>query len=184
MTRTTPKLGDGTDILVRRLAIGDGPALQRFNASLSEASRSRFLPHAYDGDTLARIIDRAQRETDRTYVALAGDSIAGYFFLWDFQDPVPVLGIGIADAWQGQGLGPRFMKILIDDAKSAGRDGIELTTLPENGRAFALYRKMGFEHTGDTDNVAGDGRVVRERVMFLALKPGAKPPDRSFGPPV
>lgn len=174
----------GTEIRVRPLRQGDGPLLQTFNARLSAATRNRFLPHAYDDDTVARVIARAESGEDRVYIALAGDAVAGYFFLWEFKDPVPVLGIGIADAYHGQGLGPTFMEFLIEDAKAAGRDGIELTTVPGNERAFALYRKVGFEHIRDADNIAGDGRVVKEHVMFLPLKPGATPPDREFKPPV
>jgi hypothetical protein len=43
---------------------------------------------------------------------------------------------------------------------------------------------VGFELVGEVDNVAGDGRVVREYRMFLALQPGARPPAREFKPPV
>ena len=184
METTVLTARDGTAILVRRLAAGDGPALRAFNDALSDASRNLFLPHAYDHPTLDRIIARADGGIDQTYIALCADVVVGYFFLWDFNDPVPVLGIGIADAWQGQGLGQQFLDILIRDARASGRDGVELTTVPDNERAFALYRSLGFAHTGDTDNIAGDGRVVRERVMFLALKPGATPPSRVFKPPV
>jgi ribosomal protein S18 acetylase RimI-like enzyme len=178
------KTRDGKNILLRPLVIGDGPALQQFNATLSEASRNLFLPHAYDDDTLAHIIERAEKGTDYTVIALAGETIVGYAFLWDFQDPVPVLGIGLVDNYQGQGLGKPLMEHLIDTARNAGATGIELTTVPNNERAFALYCKVGFEHTGNADNIAGDGRVVQERVMFLALRPGAIPPEREFKPPV
>lgn len=177
-------MGEEMDITIRPLASGDTEALQKFNAAFSDETRSRFLPHAYDGETLARIIARAESGIDRAYVALAGDVVVGYFFLWEITSSVPVLGVGVADGWQGKGLGRRFMEILIGDAKTAGCSGIELTTLPENERAFALYRAMGFDHVGDADNVAGDGRVVRERVMFLPLIPGANAPQRHFGPPV
>jgi RimJ/RimL family protein N-acetyltransferase len=73
---------------------------------------------------------------------------------------------------------------LIDDARAAERLGIELTTVPGNERAFQLYRRAGFIHLGDVDNVAGDGRVVREHRMFLPLQAGASPPARHFGPPL
>lgn len=175
---------NGATIEVRPLADGDAPLLARFNAELSEASRGCFLPHAYDAETLAAIIARTEQGADRAYIALADGDIAGYFFLWEFEMDVPVLGVGIADVWQNQGLGRRFLEILIGDARCAGRMGIELTTLPDNARAFALYESLGFVHIGDTDNVAGDGRTVRERVMFLALQPDAAPPERNFGPPV
>jgi len=169
---------------VRPVGHGDGPLLQRFNAGLSPATRRLFLPHAYDSATLERAIERAAAGDDRTYLALDGGTVAGYFFLWEFRAAVPVLGIGIADAYHGQGLGEAFMKILIADARATGRDGIELTTVPGNERAFALYRKMGFEHIRDANNVAGDGRVVRVHVLFLPLASGATPPERDFMPPL
>jgi ribosomal protein S18 acetylase RimI-like enzyme len=184
MSETRIKSRQGVDIFVHRVSAGDAPRLKAFDASLSEATRSFFLPHAYDDETLEQIIARAIAGADRAYLALSGDTVAGYFFLWEFTEPVPVLGVGITDAFQGQGLGAHFMELLIADAREAGRDGIELTTVPGNQRAFALYRKMGFEHIRDANNIAGDGRVVREHVMFLPLKPGAMPPDREFKPPV
>ena len=41
---------------MRPLSEGDGPALQRFNAGLSEQTRSTFLPHGYDEITVANYI--------------------------------------------------------------------------------------------------------------------------------
>ncbi|MBG85320.1 MAG: hypothetical protein CMO80_00255 [Verrucomicrobiales bacterium] len=173
----------GERIGAERLKTGDGPALQAFNASLSDDVRARFLPHAYDDETVARMIARAEADDDRAYVLRVNDAIVGYFFLWNFMQPVPLLGIGLADEFQGKSLGPQMMKVLIDDAKDAGRDGIELTTVPENEAAFKLYRIMGFEHLGEVENIAGDGRKVIERLMFLPLKPGAEPSGHSPKPP-
>jgi len=175
---------DGRDVIVRPLAEGDGNLIHQFDAHLSPETRAYYFPHAYDESTLEKIVQRAVTGKDRAYLAIDQDTVAGYFFLWEFDKPIPVLGIGIADAYQGLGLGRAFMNILIEDAQSAGRDGIELTTVPKNVRAFALYRKLGFVHTRDTDNVAGDGRIVREHVMFLPLREGATAPIRNFEPPV
>ena len=159
-----------------------GP-LQRFNAELSNRTRSVFLPHAYDTATLTKYAARNRSGKDRAFVLCRRDEVVGYFFLWDFDQPVPVLGIGLADAWQRQGLGEPMLRLLINDAREAGRDAIELTTMPANERAFRLYLRVGFELVGEVDNVAGDGRIVRERRMILALKPGVRPPERSFRPP-
>lgn len=184
MSRLTLTTRSGKELPVQRLAAEHAAALPMFHAKLSSASRGTFTPHAYDPETVSVYIRRSEADEDRIYVALSGDEIVGYFFLWEFQEPIPLLGIGLADAFQGEGLGAQMMTILIDDAKAAGRDGIELTTMQHNDRAFALYRKMGFEHVGDVDNVTGDGRHVVERKMFLALKAGAKPSTREFRPPV
>jgi ribosomal protein S18 acetylase RimI-like enzyme len=175
---------DGETLTVRRLQSGDAAGLRAFADGLSERTRSLFLPHTYDGDRLAKVMERAEADMDRVYVALSGERVAAYFFLWNFGDPVPVLGIGLADDYQARGLGEQLVQILIDDARAGDRDGIDLTTLVTNRIAFAFYRNMGFQYLGDVNNVAGDGRIVKERRMFLVLKPDAQPPEREHKPPV
>lgn len=174
----------GDRLAVCRLGGTDPAALQRFFARLSPATRTVFLPHATDHAALARAAERDRLGLDRSYVLASGAEVVGYFFLWEFDQPVPLLGLGLVDAWQGQGLGGPMLGRLIDDARAAGRLGVELTTVPGNVRAFQLYRRAGFIHLGDVDNLAGDGRIVREHRMFLPLQPGAQPPERHFGPPV
>jgi ribosomal protein S18 acetylase RimI-like enzyme len=174
---------DGAVLHVFRLSGADIAPLQRFDAGLSACTRGVFLPHAYDEPTLLRYVQRNLEGRDRAYVLRCRADVAGYFFLWEFDQPVPVLGIGLADVWQGQGLGEAMLRVLIGDARAAGRDAIELTTMPANERAFQLYRRVGFELIGEVENVAGDGRVVRERRMFLTLKPGVRPLVRAFKPP-
>jgi RimJ/RimL family protein N-acetyltransferase len=175
---------NGTALTVRRIAAADIAALQRFNAALSDETRSVFLPHNYDDATLAHCVARDQAGRDRTYVLCLGADIVGYFFLWEFDQSVPLLGIGLVDEWQRQGLGEPILRLLIDDARAADRDAIELTTVPTNERAFRLYERVGFVLVGEVDNIAGDGRVIRERRMFLPLKPGVQPAEREFKPPM
>lgn len=157
--------------------------IQRFDAGLSDRTRSVFLPHAYDAATLARYAARNRSGHDRAFVLCDQEDVVGYFFLWDFDQSVPVLGIGLADAWQGQGLGELILRLLINEARAAARDAIELTTVPTNKLALRLYLRVGFEFVGEVDNIAGDGRTVRERRMLLALKAGVRLPDRTFKPP-
>lgn len=116
-------------------------------------------------------------------MATAGPEVVGYAFLWEFDRPFPLLGLGVADARQGRGLGGALLDLLIDEARTAACDGLELTTVPANIRARRLYESRGFHVTGEVDNVAGDGRVVRELRMVLALRDGARPPERAFAPP-
>ena len=181
MESFTTRRGDLLDVC--RLGWAEPAALPRFFAGLTPATRAVFLPHAADDVTVARAAERDRLGLDRAYVLMAGGDVVGYFFLWDFDQPVPLLGLGLADAWQGKGLGGRMLGRLIADARTAGRLGVELTTVPSNARAFQLYRRAGFVHLGDVDNRAGDGRIVREHRMFLPLQRGAQPPERHFGPP-
>ena len=180
----TLKARNHQTLVVERLSRTEPAALARFHDALSPHSRGHFWPHAYDATTLDRLRERDACGNDRIYVLQAGVEVVGYFFLWEFTDPVPVMGIGLADAWQGQGLGAPMIGVLVDDARATGRRGIDLTTATTNDRALRLYQKVGFILSGEIDNLSGDGRVTRERRMFLPLQPGATPPVRDFKPPV
>jgi len=175
---------DGQTLTVRRLVNTDGAALQRFDRDLSAETRRRFLPHGYDDDTVRKALARSERGDDYILGMFDGVRLVGYFFLWYARDRVPLLGVGLLDEFQHRGLGRRMMGLLIEEAKSTGREGIELTTMQDNDNAFALYRKMGFEYLGDVDNQTGDGTIVVERAMFYRIKDGAAPMDKAHAPPV
>ena len=177
-------LANGDSLLIRSLCAGDEDRLRRFDAELSPTSRGFFIPHAYDEATLARVMERAAAGEDLIYLALAGTDVAAYFFLWHIRQPIPTLGIGIADAYQNQGVGRQMLTLLIEDARALQRDGIDLTTMLTNERAFALYQKMGFRYLGNVDNTTGDGHVITERWLFLPLKPDSHPCSHSHQAPV
>ncbi len=177
-------LKDGRVVTYRKLQRGDERKLMQFNDELSEESRRLFTPHKYDEQTIGRLIERAERGEDLIYIALDGDRIIGYFFLWWYNTPFPVLGIGILDDYQGLGLGKQMMERLLEDAKCAGCDAVELTTALDNKHAYALYEKVGFKCLGEVDNLAGDGRVIKEWWMYYPIKPGVVPPPREHKPPV
>ena len=175
---------DGAELSVRRLRAGDDAALQEFNRSLSPDSRFKFLPHQYDDATVAKALARSEAGDDLLLGAWDGGRLAGYFFLWYFHARVPLLGIGLLDAYQGRGLGIQMMEILIAEARGIGSEGIDLTTMQHNHSAFALYEKAGFKYYADVENVVGDGRIEIERAMFYEIKPGAKPMEGKHRAPV
>jgi len=175
---------DGQILTVRRLTPDDAAKLQQFNDDLSDTTRGKFLPHAYDDPTVAQALARNAADQDLLLGLFDGGRMVGYFFLWYFDRPTPLLGIGLLDAFQGSGLGKSMMQVLIDAARATDREGVELTTLPENDRAFALYQAVGFTYRGDVENVVGDGSVVTERAMFYEIKPGARGFEGEHAPPV
>ena len=181
---TTVTTRDGAELAVRPLRASDRDVLQTFNRELSDDSRRLFLPHGYDDATVAKALARSEARDDLTLGVFAGERLVGYFFLWYFTRPVPLLGIGLVDDFQGHGLGRNMMAILLDAARQSERDGVELTTCLDNKRAFALYEKVGFEHYADVQNMQGQGKWVTEHAMFYRIKPGAKPMDEPHQPPV
>ncbi|MGI6573976.1 MAG: GNAT family N-acetyltransferase [Fermentimonas sp.] len=175
---------DGNELIIRRLLKSDRRSLQEFGNSLSKKSTSTFLPHSYDDDTVSAILERSEAGEDLTLGLFNNDKMVAYFFLWYYTNPIPLLGIGILDEYQGKGFGKKLTQFLIDAARRSSRDGIELTTLPDNHRAYALYESLGFRHYADVNNLAGDGRIVTERAMFLQFNPAASPSVDLHKPPV
>jgi RimJ/RimL family protein N-acetyltransferase len=175
---------DPRRLAVRRLRRADAAALQRFNLELSEPSRRWFLPHPYDDSTVGRALARSEAGEDLTLGLFDGPRLVGYFFLWYVGRRVPLLGIGLVDDLQGLGLARPMLELLIAQAREAGCEAIELTTMLDNDRAFALYRKLGFEHFKDVENLQGNGEWVVERAMIYRLRPGAEPMQEPHRPPV
>ena len=58
-----------------------------------------------------------------------------------------VTEVGVACAWQGQGIGTALCRRLIARARGRGCKGIWLATEEENAAARALYRRVGGRET-------------------------------------
>ena len=182
--RTELVTRSGRKLQARRLAIGDSGALKRFYGELTPQSTKFFLAHGLDDVTLQKVMRRSATGEDLVLGLFDGARMVGYFFLWYFNAPVPLLGIGLVDAFHGQGLGRQMMELLIAEATEHGSAGIELTTQMDNDRAFALYQAVGFRHYGNVENLQGDGTLETERAMFYGIAPGAEPMDTPHAPPV
>ena len=168
----------GETLQARRLRPEDRQALRRFGESLSPATTGVFLPHHYDDATLDPILRRSQTGVDLTLGLFRGARLMAYFFLWYLDQPFPMLGIGLHDEVQGAGLGRQMLNLLVAEAARLGRDGVDLTTLPTNDRAFRLYLSVGFRHIGFVDNPRAGGGVTVERVLRYTLNPAAAAPGR------
>lgn len=177
-------LKDGRTLSYRSLQKGDEARLAAFNKALSKRSRSFFLPHAYDDESLKKAIRRAENNEDAAFIALDGERVAAYWFLWWFNTDFPVLGIGILDEYHGQGLGSMLMDHLIKLARESGCRAIELTTALDNKAGKALYEKKGFIALGQVDNTSGDGRITKEWHMYYPIESGVIPPPRVHDFPV
>lgn len=182
--KRTLRTRTGLALTARRLCRRDAAALQQFNRELSGPSRRWFLPHPYDDDTVSRALQRSQAGEDLTLGLFDGSRMVGYFFLWYVRRRVPLLGVGLVDDFQAQGLGRPLMELLIEQGREAGCEAIELTTMLDNERAYALYEKCGFVHFRDVRNLQGNGQWVIERAMIYRIRPDAQPMTEPHQPPV
>lgn len=85
------------------------------------------------------------------------------------------LGMSVAAAWQGRGVGTMLMAALLDWAdRWMDLLRIELTVYTDNAHAIALYEKSGFVHEGTHRAYALRGGVYVDVHAMARLHP--KPP--------
>lgn len=130
---------------VRAVRAGDEAGMVQFGRQgLSDASRGKFAPFVWDSPELSseftKTIAKSTSKQDLHYVAEANGAIVAHAFLWSAQDEVPELGIAVADAWHGRGLGPALLLLLEVVAKREGRKALELTTMQNNEREYPVSK--------------------------------------------
>jgi GNAT superfamily N-acetyltransferase len=142
-------------------------ALQRFYNELSSGFRRLFRPMGWNMiyADCARICHDCAQGKRFDVVLRAGQKIVGWAFLAGMDRDVPSLGIGLAEAWCGKGYGRQLMERLIQEAKSRKKKGIALIHVKENEAAGALYRKCGFQVTGE--RTGGDGNAYWEMKLTI-----------------
>lgn len=71
----------------------------------------------------------AAEAAEETVEGKGGDVIVAQCFLWSACDPIPELGVAVADAWQGQGVGKAMLKMMELLARGLKKEALELTTM-------------------------------------------------------
>ena len=155
----TVRLRDGREVLVRPIQRGDERALCRFYDKLSRQSRAWFRPEAFTLSSARAVVLQAECDEGAWLVAetraalLRRRRIVGYaWFCRLHGDPIPFVGLAVADDYQGQGLGRTMLARLIGQARRAGEKQLQLNVYKDNARAIRLYEKVGFVMNGETDD--------------------------------
>lgn len=88
------------------------------------------------------------------------DCPIGYAILMLAAGEAHLLNLGIAHDWQGQGLGRKFLRHLIEVARQDNADMMFLEVRPSNKKAIELYLSEGFNEIGLRRNYypAANGR--------------------------
>ena len=110
-----------------------------------------------------------------SFVALALDEVVGWCEALPKKLPihrhVGVLGMGLVQAYRGQGIGRRLLQRTLDAARAGGLTRVELTVREDNPGAIALYEGLGFAAEGVQRNAFKvDGRY-HNLIMMAVLFP-------------
>ena len=128
---------------IRPVAPADVPALRQFFTGLSMQSRYQrfFGPIGTPNPPLLDLLAGGPSHVDAV-VATAGGVIIGHAMAADQICPDGEhrtdIGVVVADAWQGHGLGVALMRSMIDRAQRRGVRLVVMDVLHDNYRALAM----------------------------------------------
>jgi ribosomal protein S18 acetylase RimI-like enzyme len=131
-----------TAAAIRPARPADLAALRDFFAGLSAQTRYlRFFAPVTPGPAMLRLLSGG---TGSTYavVAACGEVIIGHAMAVDRIGPhdarMTGIGVVVADAWQGQGVGSALARALITSARARGVTSVEMDVLPANRQVLAM----------------------------------------------
>jgi L-phenylalanine/L-methionine N-acetyltransferase len=140
---------------IRRVTPDDAAAFARILGEPEVMFNTLQLPFPNEQKWKARLAEPAPLgSNDLSLVAERGGQVIGSAGLFGpgalvRRRHVALLGIAVAGAAQGQGVGTALMQALCDYADRWGQIlRIELTVFADNARAVTLYRRFGFEAEG------------------------------------
>ena len=162
---------------IRQARPNDLAALGDFFAGLSMSTRYlRFFAPVTPGPTMLRLLAGAAANVDAV-VAVRGGVIIGHAMGVDRVDPggarVTDVGVVVADAWQGRGIGAALTRALVTGARARGVTAVTMDVLGANQRALDMVRAHWPAAGGDrgTDGITfriGLGQGQRPRTGFAA----------------
>jgi len=89
----------------------------------------------------------------------------------DFPGAWHLVAMWVRPAARGLGIGRLLVQTVIDQAAASGAPSVLLWVFDANGRAKALYERMGFRATDRTDTRPGNPQDV-EHLMIRELRAG------------
>jgi [ribosomal protein S18]-alanine N-acetyltransferase len=91
----------------------------------------------------------AQPDTRHYLMAVDGShELVGYAGLAVYPDEACVQTLGVADAWQGRGVGTAMLRALLAEAAARRAPRVSLEVRADNERAQQLYARHGFQTVG------------------------------------
>jgi GNAT superfamily N-acetyltransferase len=136
------RAGGRTAAAIRPARPADLAALGDFFAGLSAQTRYlRFFAPVTPGPALLRLLSGGTG-TAYAMVATWGEVIIGHAMAADRAGPCSVrmteIGVVVADAWQGQGVGSALVRALITSAQARGVTSVAMDVLPANRPVLAM----------------------------------------------
>jgi len=168
----------GKEVIVTTLRESDLPDLLTYANNLiaedtcillSGAQLTKEFEKKYVDDT----IDAMQKRKKIHFIARIDGCLAASFEIRILplrKSHGGEIGISIAKAYRGQGIGKKCMELLIREAHNAGLRLLTLTCFAINTRALHMYTSLGFRKAGRIPGfLYYKGNYEDEVIMYLPL---------------
>jgi len=156
---TSWQMKSGTDVVLRPIRPEDEPAkYEMFFSSSPESLRTRFfyplkeIPHEFliyfvnvDYDRNISLIAEIQEDSKKRMIGAAS-------LVMNADMTSGEIAVFVHDSFQGNGLGFKFIQVLIDIAREKSLQEVRAEVLRENTRMLGIFRHFGFtthHSTGD-----------------------------------
>jgi ribosomal protein S18 acetylase RimI-like enzyme len=131
--------------VIRRAGAADLAALSEFFAGLSVRTRyRRFFAAVTPTPAMLRLLSGRPGQVDAV-VAIRGGVVIGHAIAVDQDGPagprMTDIGVVIADAWQGHGVGSALTRTLITAAQARGVTCVTMDVLPDNRQVLAMIAR-------------------------------------------
>jgi GNAT superfamily N-acetyltransferase len=160
-----PQPGASQSVSIRRVRPADPEALRNFFLGLSMPTRYlRFFGALSVGPAMLRILsggDNADAVVATGDGAIIGHGIATYR-VGRAETLMTEIGVVVADAWQGKGVGSALVRALMAAARARGASVLTMDVLPANRKVLAMVASHW--PTASMDHCT-DGVVVRVRLQ-------------------
>ena len=136
-------------VTVREATLADVDAM--LDLLVAVAGEGRFIATEAPVDSeqrRRRIVEEIEGEDTIALVAEAGGELVGQLDLRLARYGVADLGMLVAAAWRGRGVGSALLAAAVDRARAAGAHKLALQVWPHNTAALALYERFGFRREG------------------------------------
>ncbi|MDM0110868.1 GNAT family protein [Variovorax sp. J22R133] len=164
-------LRDGRQVTVREILPQDKDALQAAVSGMSTQARyTRFMASIREiPDKALEAATHPVPDKEFALVAVSAEGtpgeviIGGARYASEAGSDTCEFAITIVDGWQGQGLAPRLMEMLMTAAQAHGFRVMEGCVLTSNAAMRGLAKRLGFEDT----RFPGDAttRLVRRNLV-------------------
>ncbi len=151
--KTLSAIEFGDDIIIRRLAAGDAPALLQLYNCRESPSRRTFRALGGETTDLAAcegvVNETCKGQSAVDFVAVGPNgTFVGWSFVWRLDQPENVFGLVVADSMQGRGLGRKLSEVVLAEMDARQVPIVHLTVVTDNAPAIYLYKSLGFVETG------------------------------------